>query len=477
MKVLPINAYTNNISGKYHKSNITAVKFRGVFGEPSSNEKFGFGSEALDNNTAFIVSQAKKLEDTLYNFRQNAEKIDTPIFKIYTLSVPDTEYGKFNRSENFCLFKKDNEYFVMGLSGLIFPKGETFTGDNNSVECGEIRKIYNDTKFSKYIGDEKPFQFFIPKRFDQSKADKYLSVNTRFLKKEEIQKFNSTSIAKLTRPEKKKDKVSKEFTFADIGGLDDIIEDLRKYVIRPINYPEVFENVRLNKGILLYGPPRCGKTLLGKALANEAGVEFKYLNANEFKNSAVGASESSVRKAIESIMQKPSILFLDEFDAIGKKREGSHNARYDDSVVNQLLGSMSDLEKSNAMSFIIAATNRKDLLDDALIASGRFGLHLEVPMPNEEALGAIYDIHTKKQPIDGNVSKQSIVSQMFENKFNGSDVAEMVAIAYFNALDRLGMNRKMDAKQFLFEDLRKILISKEDLELAIKKIGLQKLVR
>ena len=106
---------------------------------------------------------------------------------------------------------------------------------------------------------------------------------------------------------------------------------------------------------------------------------------------------------------------------------------------------MSDLEKSYVNSFVIAATNRKDLLDEALISTGRFGLHMEIPMPDESALSSIYDIHSKNQPLDESVSKPQIVSQMLENKFNGSDVAEMFTVGFFNALERLDMNKKIDA--------------------------------
>ena len=143
-------------------------------------------------------------------------------------------------------------------------------------------------------------------------------------------------------------------------------------------------------------------------------------------------------------------------------------------MVNQFLGSMSDLEKSKAPAFIVAATNMKNLIDKAMLASGRFGLHLEVPMPNLEGIKQIFNIHAKNQPIENEVSIEEIAKQMHEGEFNGSDVAETISDAYFNALDRLGMNEKMDAKKFSFEDLKKIFISKEDFMTAINRIKLQK---
>ena len=173
-------------------------------------------------------------------------------------------------------------------------------------------------------------------------------------------------------------------------------------------------------------------------------------------------------------MKEPTILFIDEIDAIGKERSGGHNAQYDDKFLTQLLGSMSDLEKSDTMSFVIAATNRKDLLDKALIETGRFGLHLDVPLPNEAGLEAIYNVHAKKQPFEDDINVKDFIPFMFANKFNGSDVAETITNAYFNALERLGMNAKMDAKTFTYNDLKLIKIAKEDIWNAMRKLAAQK---
>ncbi len=146
--------------------------------------------------------------------------------------------------------------------------------------------------------------------------------------------------------------------------MDDVIDKLKKYVVRPINYPQVYQNIRLNKGILLYGPPRCGKTMLGKVLANECDAKFYEYNANEFRSAQVGSSENNIREVFKKAMSNaPSITFIDEFDSIAKTRDGSSNARFDDSMVNQILGCMSDLEKSKAPAFIVAATNMKNLID------------------------------------------------------------------------------------------------------------------
>ena len=144
-------------------------------------------------------------------------------------------------------------------------------------------------------------------------------------------------------------------------------------------------------------------------------------------------------------------------------------------MVNQLLGCMSELEKTKAPAFIVAATNMKSLIDKALLATGRFGLHLEIPMPNLEGIKQIFKIHSKNQPIEKSIPITEIIKKMFDNKFNGSDVAEAVTDSYFNAIERMGMNKKMDAKTFCYNDLKEIMINKDDLLKAVERIIKQKL--
>lgn len=465
MKVQSI--YNNNII------NINApksIKFRGATNNnPDLAQKFQYGLEALNDNTLLLVATDEiKAKQYLNNF---SSKINIPIVNLYILKADEL------KDTNFALFKKDDEYFCLNLNG---NNGMGFkTSDLITVSPGDIMKVnqekgYFMTHELVELFEKNPLFFNPPYKYNPDNAKKYLEYRTTL---NDLSGINQSTIKKLTIHKTEKTNKAKSFSFADIGGLDNIIEELRKFVLRPIMYPEVFENIRLNKGILLYGPPRCGKTLLGKALANEAGIQYWYKNANEFKFGIVGDSEKSVREYFSKIMKEPGILFIDEFDAIAKQREGSQTSRHEDSLVNQILGSMSDLEKSNINSFVIAATNRKDLLDSAMTASGRFGLHLEIPMPDEEALTSIYKIHSKNKPFDKDVNIQELVKLMKENEFNGSDVAEMITTGYFNALDRLGMNRKMDARIFSSNDLKIISIARIDLLSALKKIAEQKIAR
>ncbi len=440
-----------------------------------AKELFKYGIEAIDDNTLFIATNNRK--DTNIILNRYKENIEIPIFKTYILEVNqgNSEIWHKELDTNFAIYKKNDEYYIMGL-GSIFGVFLDKPGEKSSMlKPGEVKKLSPDTiiqfGLSSINGENATVRFEIPEKFNPENADKFLEKKITL----DPTVHNANAIAAITKKvNNKKDKIKKEFTFADIGGLDHVIEDLRKFVIRPINYPEVFENIRLNKGILLYGPPRCGKTLIGRALANEAGIDFKYMNASEFTKSTHGASEEKARDVFQELMEKPSILFIDEIDGIGKQRSGSGNAHYDDKFLTQLLGLMSDLEKSNTMSFVMAATNRKDLLDIALLATGRFGLHIEIPLPNAEAMEQIFNIHAKNQNFTDDVSIKDFIPLMLEKNFNGSDIAEMITNGYFNALERLGFNRKMDAKTFTYNDLKSIKISKIDLTKAFEKLAKQK---
>ncbi len=473
MKVAGINSSVSYIAP------VKKPVFNGIFGAPNLSERFRYGIEALDNNSLLVVTSNPERADM--TLEQYSNKIVTPILKKYTLKVEESDLkNKEEIDSDFAIFKQDKKYFALVLGSGIFsslmikrPKDE-LKSKEHLFKTGAIVELHDGVELGtgEMLWREEPKLLFKPPyKFNTLNAEKYLQVRTI----NNIADFNRRSIASLSAKNlSKADK--KGFTFADVGGLDDVIEQLRKYVVRPVNYPQVFENIRLNKGIMLYGPPRCGKTLLGKALANEVGAKYNEYNANEFKSSHVGASESAIRDMFKkAAVNAPSITFIDEFDSIGKTRDGSSNARFDDPMVNQFLGCMSDLEKSKVPAFIIAATNMIKLIDPALLASGRFGLHLEVPMPNLEGLKQIFNIHSKNQPIQSDVSVENLIQKMFAGKFNGSDVAEMISDAYFNALERLGMFAKMDAKKFSYDDLKSISISFADFEKAIGRILKQKL--
>ena len=175
-------------------------------------------------------------------------------------------------------------------------------------------------------------------------------------------------------------------------------------------YPKAFSK-NTSHGVVLYGPPGTGKTMLALALANEAEIPFVKLNGLELVDKWVGSSEKNLRNLFAKAKEhQPCIIFLDEFEAIARKRSGDSGGRHDDKFVNQLLTLLSDIEKNNDNIFVITATNRLDIIDPAILRSGRIGTHIEVNLPTtKEAIEQILDIHLKDKPVAKDIQKQEIV--------------------------------------------------------------------
>src|SRR5881296_1521151 len=188
----------------------------------------------------------------------------------------------------------------------------------------------------------------------------------------------------------------------DIGGLEGVKEELREAIEWPLKYPELFAQMNAvpPKGLLLYGPPGTGKTLLAKAAANESEANFISVKGPELLNKFVGESEKAVREVFRKARQAaPCVVFLDEVDSIAPVRgSGSGDSNVTERVISQFLTEMDGLEELRNV-VIIAATNRPDIVDPALLRPGRFDRMLLVPPPDLEARKQIFRIHTKKTPM------------------------------------------------------------------------------
>ncbi len=190
-------------------------------------------------------------------------------------------------------------------------------------------------------------------------------------------------------------------TWEDVGGLDDIIQQLREAVEWPLKFPESFKRlgIRPPRGILLYGAPGTGKTLLAKAIAHESEANFISIKGPEVLSKWVGESEKAVREIFKKAKQaSPSIIFLDELDAIAPRRGLSSDSRVTERIVNQMLTSIDGLESMEGV-VIIGATNRPDIIDPGLLRSGRFDRLILVPAPDYETRLKIFEVHTREMPL------------------------------------------------------------------------------
>jgi transitional endoplasmic reticulum ATPase len=198
--------------------------------------------------------------------------------------------------------------------------------------------------------------------------------------------------------------------WADIGGLESVKSELREAVELPLLKPDVFKRlgIRAPKGFLLYGPPGTGKTLLAKAVANESNANFISVKGPEVLSKWVGESEKAVREIFKKAKQvSPAIIFMDEIDSIAPRRGASMDSGVTERIVNQLLTSMDGIEVLNGV-VVIAATNRPDIIDPALLRAGRFDKIIYIPPPEEEGRLKILEVHTKNMPLAKDVNLQDI---------------------------------------------------------------------
>ena len=226
-----------------------------------------------------------------------------------------------------------------------------------------------------------------------------------------------------------------QVSWEDIGGLEETQERLKEMVEWPKEYPGRFDDMGIDvpKGILLYGLPGTGKTLLAKAVANESNSNFISIKGPEIFSKYVGESEEAVREIFQKARQvAPCVLFIDEIDAIAPRRGGrSSDSGVGDRVVNQLLTELDGIESLEGVT-VIAATNRPDMIDPAILRPGRIDRSVEVQIPGEDARRKILEVHTKDMPLADDVDLDELAVKT-EN-FVGSDIEAFTREAAMNAL-------------------------------------------
>lgn len=259
-------------------------------------------------------------------------------------------------------------------------------------------------------------------------------------------------------------------TFADIGGIDNIIEQIREVIELPLKKPELLKHLRIkpHKGILLYGPPGNGKTMIAKAIANEVKAHFITISASELISKYYGESEENLRNIFKEAKEfQPSIIFFDEIDSIAQKRSGGETARHDSKFVNQLLTLMDGMETYENVS-VLASTNRPELLDVALLRPGRFDYKIEVKNPDLKGCFKIFSILTTNMPFY-NIDHKKFSQKLFG--LSGAEIAFVVKEAAYNSMRRnLDLTSIIKSSNDYPINEKNILITIEDLEAALKKV-------
>jgi len=272
--------------------------------------------------------------------------------------------------------------------------------------------------------------------------------------RKETQKFllSDKALQLQQRQPKKKEDTGEKITWDMIGGYDDVKREIREYIELPLKHRDLAKKygLRLPKGILLFGPPGCGKSLMMRALANEAKINFIYVNVSDIMSKWYGESESRLRELFANARKNaPCILFFDEIDTIGVKRE-SHTG---DSVTPRLLSLMlSEIDglQSEEGVIIVGSTNVPHLLDKALLRAGRFDKLIYIGVPDKKSRKEIFQIHCKGKPIAEDVDFDKL-AEMTE-RFTGADIAnvcqEVARLAAVEALET-GTERKITSQDFI----------------------------
>eukprot|EP00980_Cylindrotheca_fusiformis_P026439 scaffold16171_cov116-Cylindrotheca_fusiformis.AAC.1 len=223
--------------------------------------------------------------------------------------------------------------------------------------------------------------------------------------------------------------------WADIGGLEETKRELQEMVRYPIEHRHLFERfgMQASRGVLFYGPPGCGKTLMAKAIANESGANFISVKGPELLNAWFGGSEANVRELFDKARSaSPCILFFDEMDSIARARgSGGGSSETSDRVINQILSEIDGMGSGKTL-FVIGATNRPDILDQGIMRPGRLDQLIYIPLPDRESRISIFKANLRKSPISDDVNLEQLADAT--EGFSGADITEICQRAAKNAI-------------------------------------------
>ncbi|MBI2663506.1 CDC48 family AAA ATPase [Candidatus Woesearchaeota archaeon] len=392
--------------------------------------------------------------------RRNAKTGIGESVKVRKADVKEAKFISIAPAQQGVMVQADPDVFRRGLLGRAVIKGDI-------VALGGARR--RRRAFSESINPfEDIFDLFEPVGFMGDVGFpglKFLIVDTT--PKQPVIITGETNIKVNPKAVDVLEEKIPDVTYEDIGGLSDEIKKIREMVEIPMKYPELFIKLGIEppKGVLLHGPPGSGKTLLAKAVANESEANFMLINGPEIMNKYYGESEKRVRDIFEEAEKNaPSIIFIDEIDAIAPKREDVHG-EVERRVVAQLLSMMDGL-KSRGQVVVIAATNRPNAIDPALRRPGRFDREIAVGVPDKQGRLNILKIHTRNMPLKG-VRLGEIAE--ITHGFVGADLSALCKEAAMNVLRKILPNIKLREKEPIpREILETLVVVSNDFKEALK---------
>ena len=255
--------------------------------------------------------------------------------------------------------------------------------------------------------------------------------------------------------------------WAEIGGLDTIRKEIQEAVEWPLKYPDAYEKIgyAMPKGVMLHGPSGTGKTLIAKAVAKESGANFISVRGPELLSKWVGESERGIREVFRRARQaSPCVIFFDELDSLAPLRGGGDGSQVSERVVSQLLTEIDGIQSLDSV-LVLAATNRIDMIDPALLRAGRFDKLLYIGQPEKEAREKILGIHSKGKPLSNEVNMAKI-AELTEG-FSGADLASVVNTAVSSVLQNFVSKYNPEEAK---EHIKEAIVTMNDFESAVRKV-------
>ena len=443
MKINPINNISanynltkiSNKTSKAYQTNITdlnilnknysQISFNGVSSKESLDmvlkipleDRLASLFEKADKGDLILVG--KQLSQAKLKMLENIHNISGSIKRVFFL--PEAKY----RGYLGFFINNDWEKEIINLNDYDIKLADAETLKSDYLTSNDSYYVYENDLVS-LPGLKDALQIKSKSKVDLTGYRKNFckAVDFSAVEKAETEKLNRKILSQLAREVKEK---SSKVTFKDVGGQDELIKELKRSILYPLKYPEMYETFDVNKGFIMYGPAGTGKTHIARALANESEANFISLNGLEMESKWVGETEENWRNLFEEAKQKqPSIIFIDEIDAIGKSRGGTDT--HGDKALNQILTLISDLDQSKDNVFIIGATNNFKALDKAFIRSGRLSKHLEVKLPDLEGVRQIFKIHSAKKPLDKKIDTDALTQRLFDLKTSGADIRYIIKV-------------------------------------------------
>ena len=413
-------------------------------------EKFWQLSGNLDVGNALLVTNNLKSFQRMFNdivqkkaitFNKISVMIEPKIEEnIFLLALPD-KTTLYNINER--------PMIINGMDSILPDSARLVEPDDRIRMLGSWTPIYSDP-----VMDLTSYVEYYSKTYDfTERIDKTLLSLTK------------SFVDEIVNPPRKNEK--DKITFESVGGQDEAIKKLKENALFPMRFPKAFKGMKPCRGAILYGPPGTGKSLLAKAFANESGATVFEQSATEFASKYHGASEKICRELFDKAIEaQPSIIFIDEIDALGKARGGTDD--FNDNTLNQFLKCMTQIDENNDKVFVIGATNRVGVLDPALTRAKRLELLVECKAPDLKGTKDILNIYTKDMPLEDGFNKENIAEKMFKKSLTGADIASISTKAHLNALIRTGIYKSMWENKFSDEKMDYFRISEVDFEKAIE---------